>query len=70
MIGFGPLLKVAAKAMPSSHWNHAAFVHLDALLSSLSAFNYRYHRTTFWQRFAPTLGCWVVSKPVTVAAPR
>ena len=63
LIGFGPLLKVAAKALPSSHWSHASFVRVDALLSSLFSFNYRYHRTTLWQRFAPTLGCWVVAKP-------
>ena len=63
LLGFGPLLKLASKAMPSSHWNRPAFVRTDRILSTLFAFNYRYHRTTFWQRFAPTLGCWVIAKP-------
>jgi SAM-dependent methyltransferase len=62
MLGFGPLLKMAARVSPSAHWNSRAFVKFDALMSRAFRANYRYHRTKLWQRFAPTVGCWVIER--------
>lgn len=65
LVGFGPLLKIASKFNSSSHWNSPAFVWIDALLSAAFAPNYRYHRTKLLQRFAPTMGHWIITKPAT-----
>ena len=62
IVGFGPLLKLASKLKTSGHWNSPYFVKIDKLFSQLFLNNYRYHRTDFISRFAPTMGCWVLSK--------
>jgi len=62
IIGFGPLLKLASKLKTSGHWNNKYFVQTDNVFSKLFLNNYSYHRTSFVSRFAPTMGCWVLSK--------
>ncbi|MBL8327723.1 MAG: class I SAM-dependent methyltransferase [Rubrivivax sp.] len=63
-IGFGPWLKLCNKLAASSVWNNSSFVGIDRTLSAAFRWNYRYHRTTTWQRFAPTVGVWVCEKHV------
>lgn len=62
MIGFGPLVKAATRRPDAMPWNSSLFVGVDGLLSRLSSINYSYHRTSFWRRFAPTMGVWVLQK--------
>lgn len=62
LIGFAPLQKLASMFGSSSLWNSAAGLRIDALLSRAFARNYRYHRTTFLNRFAPATGHWVITK--------
>jgi SAM-dependent methyltransferase len=63
VIGFGPLLHVASRIGLSLPWNSRAFVVFDRVLSRLTCWNYTYHRTSFFRRFAPTIGCFVLDKP-------
>lgn len=62
MAGFAPLVWLAPRVGLRFPWNSPTFVRLDRLFSRASAFNYRYHRTTLAQRFAPTVGIWVFRK--------
>lgn len=61
-VGFGPLVRIATRKPSASPWNSPGFVRVDRCLSRLSEFNYSYHRTRFLKRFAPTVGCWVLTK--------
>ncbi len=61
-LGFGPLLKLANRMGGFDTWNSPAFTRLDQAASTAFRWNYKYHRTTIWQRFAPTVGFWALTK--------
>lgn len=62
MVGFAPFLWLAPRVGFKFPFGNPTFVWLDRLFSRAAAFNYRYHRTTFTQRLAPTVGIWVLRK--------
>lgn len=62
LVGFGPLVKIATLRRGVHPWNSPIFVGLDRAMSALFGFNYSYHRTSLYRRFAPTVGCWVLRK--------
>ena len=62
IVGFGPLLNLASRKPGAAPWNSMWFVKIDSLLSRLTEWNWSYHRTRFLRRFAPTMGCWVLTK--------
>lgn len=61
-IGFSPLL-VLVSWFCGAPWNSNLFLFIDNILSYLTRWNITYHRTAFFSKFAPTIGCWVISKP-------
>lgn len=61
-IGFAPLIKLVARNPAASPSNSPHFVRVDRWLSRAFEWNYSYHRTYFLRRFAPTVGCWVLTK--------
>lgn len=62
LVGFGPLLNLASRKHGAAPWNSAWFVKIDRLLSRATEWNWSYHRTSLLRRFAPTTGCWVLTK--------
>ncbi|MXO95859.1 methyltransferase domain-containing protein [Erythrobacter aquimaris] len=62
LVGFGPLLNLAFRFGLIEPWNSSNFVKVDSLLSRLTEWNWSYHRTGFLRRFAPTVGCWVLTR--------
>lgn len=53
LIGFAPLLALGAK-LKVDVWKNKFLLDMDASLSTLTRFNYRYHREKFFQKFGPT----------------
>ncbi|MCP3732904.1 class I SAM-dependent methyltransferase [Sphingomonas sp. MG17] len=62
LVGFGPLLNLATRGSDATPWNNTLFVKVDRLFSKMTRWNWSYHRTQFLRRFAPTMGCWVLTK--------
>lgn len=57
-----PPIHILFHKMSISPYNHRAIVYLDAVLSNLFAWNYRYHRTKWWHKISPRSACFVLKK--------
>ena len=62
LIGFSPMQKLLDKLRFKNYWNSKIIVKIDWLFCKVFAWNYKYHRTKLFDRFAPSTGYWVVSK--------
>lgn len=60
--GFSPLTYVWNRISPSSIYNSSLAVMLDIMFCRLTKWNYRYHRQTVLERFAPSSVFWVLTK--------
>ncbi|MGH8611260.1 MAG: class I SAM-dependent methyltransferase [Gammaproteobacteria bacterium] len=60
--GFGPVTLAWHRLVRSSLYNSHVGLMLDVLCSRITAWNYRYHRQTVLDRFAPSSAFWVLSK--------
>ena len=59
-----PLVYTPAKKLRWQVYNQSALTKLDSLLCKLFSWNIRYHRTTTWQKIAPTSLYLVLKKPM------
>jgi len=54
LCSFPPAARIVEKVGIKRPYSSKGYVLLDSMLSSIFAFNYSYHRTKIWRRFAPT----------------
>ena len=61
---FSPLRALVKRLGMSHPYNFNTFAHLDRILSGMFGWNVRYHRPSFFDKFAPGSGFWICSKGV------
>jgi SAM-dependent methyltransferase len=62
LCSFPPVARVAENLGVKKPYACNAYVMLDAIFSSIFSFNYCYHRTSVWKKFAPTSVCLIAEK--------